>query len=773
MLPYPYTNCTGVTELTTTDIVKHTWTFTPHLVNQLRYGLTRFWAPIQNLTNGDSTFSAGALGIGNLPAGLASSTAPAVSFSGGVDGSSSFSAPTAYHEAVNTYTLADDVTWTKGHHNFTFGGDFQFLEFNQSVADSPSKPMGFTVKNTSTAGFDSKGNIISASGLSFASYLLGAVDSTSVYTQDFSTLGARYKAFSPYAQDDWKVTKNLTVNLGLRWDLYTPFREVNNRWSTFDPTLTNPATGTPGALKYIGYGAGACNCTTPVHTRYWNFGPRLGFAYQYTSHDVVRSSYSLMYTHNGGVGGSSGGNYNGTGQVGLTVSPAFADSVQGEQPAFYLNPALGNNSIPAYSTSPNPTSTANTGNYIGTNGAAVTASSVSYADPYLSGRPPYTESYNFGLQHSFTNNLTLSVDYVGNQSHFLNAGLRGIYNNELPAQYQVLTTLLKQLPGSVDKTTGKTYLAEAQAIMPGLALPYANYGGSSATIGQMLKPFPQYSGVSDTWGDTGNANYNALQLTLAQRDWHGFSATLNYTYAKTIDNLSIRSRYAIPGSVIDGGNGTAKPYRLDRTISSNSIPNNLRIYGRYNLPIGGKDQFGGRHFLVRAVAGGWSTSFIFTKSSGAPLTITGANCQTPDTCLPSMNPAFSGSVRVNGSYGKGITSATPKAVNYLDANAFISTPGNSGYNFGNAPRTAPYNLYNIGNYNLDLGLRRTFPLYDRFKLTFQADGFNMTNHVQFGGITTSLANCTTTTALPTCDFGTVTKQNNGSRDFQLAGKLNF
>ena len=450
VMPPPYTNGTIVSEPTTTEIVKHTYTLTPHLVNQFRYGYSRFAATIRNATDGNKTFGTSqSLGIGNIPAGLASTTFPGISFSGAADSPSSWSAPGGNHEASNTYTIADDVQWIHGHHSFTFGGDFQWLTYNQSASDSASNPLSLSFNSTSTASYNAKGVINSSNtGHSYASFLLGAVNSSSLYIQNFSTLGARYKAFSPFVQDDYKVTQKLTLNFGLRWDLYTPYREVQDRWSFFNPTLTNPATGTPGALSYVGSGTGDCNCSTPVNTWYKNIGPRIGGAWQVTSRDVIRGAFSIMYTHNGGVGGSSAGAYNGTGQIGLTVSPSFANSGQGGQPAFYLNPALGNAAFPSYSTTINKTATANAGNYTTTTGgatSAVTAGSVNYADPYLSGRPPYTESWNFGIQHLITQNLILTVDYAGSQSHFLVGQSRGFYQNQLAPQYQVLNSLLKQL----------------------------------------------------------------------------------------------------------------------------------------------------------------------------------------------------------------------------------------------------------------------------------------------------------------------------------------
>ena len=242
VLPEPYTNGTVVAEPTTTDIVKHTYAITPHLVNQFRYGFSRFAATIKNPTDGNTAFGTSAsLGIGNLPAGSASTTFPGVSFSGAADSPSGFSAPGSNHEASNTYTLANDVQWIKGRHSFTFGGDFQWLTYNQSTSDSASNPLSLAFNSTSTASYTSKGVINSSNtGHSYASFLIGAVNSSSLYVQNFSTLGARYKALSPFAQDDYKVTQKLTLNFGLRWDLYTPYREVKGPLVVLRPEPYEP-----------------------------------------------------------------------------------------------------------------------------------------------------------------------------------------------------------------------------------------------------------------------------------------------------------------------------------------------------------------------------------------------------------------------------------------------------------------------------------------------------------------------------------------------------
>lgn len=767
VLPVPYINGVDVAELTATGILQHTYVITPHLVNQLKYGYVRQWGPASNASLGIAKYEAGSgVGIGNLPPGQASDTFPGVDFSGGADVPTEWYGRDGYTQSVNTYTLMDNLQWNRGKHNFTFGADFQWLNENESDFDTQSEPLQFNESNTLTSGY-SDGNIESGTtGASYASFLIGAIGSTSLTVQPFSTLGARYKAFSPYFEDDYRVNSKLTLNLGLRWDFYPPYHEVQNRWSFMNPNLINPATDSPGIIEFAGNGPDSCDCKTPVHYYYGNAAPRIGFAYSIDNNTVVRGGFGINYSHGGGVGGRAGAN-DGTGQTGYVASTSFLSSGQGGIPAFYLNSNLGNTSFPAYALSPDFSPTVQTGNYINSAGSAVSPGSVSYADPYTSGRAPYAENWNIGVQRAFTNSLTLSVNYSASQSHFLTSSLtgRGYWTNQLDPKYLVLGPLLGKLPGSTDPKTGKTYLQEAQAIVPGMNIPYSNFGGSHATIEAMLQPFPQYSGITDTWGNISNANYNSLQLTLSQRPSHGLSYTVNYTYSKEIDDAgTFRSGYAIPASAIASGQAW-KIDRIERGLGVGEQPQLLNFFGVYDLPFG-QGHIGNNNTVVRWLAGGWALSWIAEYYSGTPLTITASGCTAvgQSQCMPNYNTGFSGPVRINGGWGHGVNHANAGSIHFVDPNAFSVPNSTTSYQVGDAARTAPYHLFGPGGYDVDAGLSRTFPITHGTSFVFKAEAFNVTNTVVFSGINTTVGSS---------NFGTVSSQSNTSRDWQFSGRVNF
>ncbi len=770
VLPLPYVNAFNVPETTTTGIVEDTYDLTPRLVNELKYAFVRFVGSPVNPTYGISEYEAGGtsgVGIGGLPPGQASETFPDVDFSGGVDTPLTWTSRNGYTQAQNTYDILEDVEWSHGRHNITFGGLYQWIDDNGSDFNTATPPLTLNESNDTTSGYTGGTLNTGKTGAPYASFLIGAVNSSGMTIQPFSTLGLRWKVLAPYAQDNFRVSSRLALNLGLRWDFFSPYTEVENRFSYMNPDLINPATGTPGIIQFAGNGVDSCDCSTPIHYYYGNAAPRVGFAYTLGNKTVVRGGFGINYSHQGGVGGRE--DITGaTGQTGFDASTTYANSNAGGTPAFYLNPNLGvlsNKSIPPYSTTSDISPTVNSGNYLDAQGNAVTASGVTYGDPRIGGRPPYSETWNFGVQRALTNQMTVTLDYAASESHFLpgNLSLRGYWKNQLDPKYLVLGGLLTKYPNSVDSSTGNTYLQEAQAILPGIQIPYADFGGPQATIEQMLLPFSQYGGITDAWGDVGNSNYNSLQLTIARRMTRGLTFNFNYTWSKEIDDTGdIRSGYAIPGSALATGQSWSQD-RIDR--AQEGSPQDWNFYGDYALPFG-KGELGRNSPAVRWLAGGWSLSWIANYSDGGPLEITASGCTAvgQGTCFPNYNPAFSGSIRENGHWGKGVTHANASSIQFLKASAFTVPNSPTQYQIGDVPREAPYGLFGPGGYNIDAGLSRTFPITERTEFDFNAEAFNVTNDVQFGGINTNMTSST---------FGAVSKQSNSARDWQFSGRVNF
>src|SRR5580698_7475022 len=183
----------------------------------------------------------------------------------------------------------------------TFGFTYEWQQTNVAAPPGPSGLVELPFNSNSTAQYTAGSNALSpSSGISFASYMLGAVGgSPSVALQTVSELGGRYRLAAPYFSDNWKVNNKLTLDIGLRWDYFSPYHEVQNRWSYFNPNLTNTATGTPGMLEFAGNHGGAgvsCNCRTPVHTYWKNWGPRVGIAFSPDEKTVFSVGAAEVYS---------------------------------------------------------------------------------------------------------------------------------------------------------------------------------------------------------------------------------------------------------------------------------------------------------------------------------------------------------------------------------------------------------------------------------------------------------------------------------------------
>jgi hypothetical protein len=139
---------------------------------------------------------------------------------------------------------------------------------------------------------------VSGTGLPYASFFVDQFNSSSFTDYAVQEYASRFRAVSPYVQDNWKVNSRLTLDLGLRWDYFPPVREVADNLSFFNPQITNPVSGQPGALQYAGTGTDTCNCDTPIDTYWKNIGPRIGVAFQSDSRTATEQrKYGLPQLH--------------------------------------------------------------------------------------------------------------------------------------------------------------------------------------------------------------------------------------------------------------------------------------------------------------------------------------------------------------------------------------------------------------------------------------------------------------------------------------------
>ena len=698
--------------------------------------------------------------------------------------------------------MLDNLQWNVGKHSITFGGQSAWLLYNvNNATKGGSTPITLAAAVTETAQLNNAFIASTGTGLAYASFLIGQIDKGSFTQYLQQEFGARFRAISPYVQDDYKLTNKLTVNVGLRYDFYPSVTEVHNAESFFSPTLANPITGLNGALQFTGNGAGTCNCSTPANNYYKNFGPRLGFAYAIDSKTVIRGAWGVMFSHGGAVGGLN----TSLGTLGFSAAPAFSSNGS----LVSTMPLTGaNGTIPAFT---GPTGVASgpgfgTGYTKVANFTGTPSSGMNYDDPYLGGRAPEFENWSFGIQQQLTNAMTLTATYVGSEGHFLQLDsfhARGLWANDLDPKYLGLAGHL-----SDTGTTGTTVTQDCATFS------LACTGLSNFTTGQplstLLKPFP-FQTVGDNFGYVGNSNYNALQAMLSMRAWHGLNTSVNYTWARAIDDGgTFRTGYAIPaGTVANHPTQTFKADRIERSVSTSNQPQHFVATGVWAWPFGktGLSQTAAE----RAILGGFKFSGVYQAYSGSPLAITSATCQTNpavSTCTATMNPAFTGAARQNGKWGKGVlngnynatsggqpTSAstfivpsvggadktthaivTPASGPFIspvapaaptNQQSLLSSGGPYDYTFGDAARTAPWNISGPGNYQLDLSLVRSFPLHitESTKLDFRAEWYNVTNHTLFGVASTAVGNA---------NFGQVTQSGSLNRkSAQFSARISF
>ena len=642
----------------------HDLVLSPTVINHVQLGFTRFWRTIDSASvNQDWPTKLGLTGVNTGP----NNYFPCIDLTSG--GYTRLGHPNCNGRALqtnNAFQAGESLSLVRGAHNLKFGFDFRFMETNGIDNFQSAGVFSFNALETGLPGTPRTGNVI-------ASFLLGAVDSGTYKISAYYPRN-RYKYFAAYAQDDWKLSRKLTVNYGLRWDLYFPRTEKLDNLSTFDPTVANPAAGGRlGALTFLGSGTGRNGRSSFADTYFKAFGPRLGLAYQVTSKTVLRAGYGIYYA----AGNANAGLRDSLSQTyGFSATPTFASTNQGASPGFYWDSGFPQNfPRPPFI---NP-SFANNQNI----------RTIYRSD----GPPPYFQNWSFTVQREILERVSLEVAYLGTKGTRLGNGL--VHLNELNPSLLSLGSLLTQPYNS----------AAAQAA--GITQPYPGFTGS---VAQALRPYPQYLDIWDRANPSGSSTYHSFQTQFTVRATRGFDLQFAYTHAKTLTDAD----------VLAGGGPTGQTSynrRLEKAIADTDVPNIVAFGYSYELPYKGRG-------IAGRVLGGWVLTGIHQYSTGVPIVLTVNNT------LPLFNQALrpdviAGVPRQLGGSG----SFDPATQLWINPAAF-SVPGP--LRFGTSARSYE-DLRLPNNYNENVGLLKRVRLLERASLTFRGEFFNVFNRVIFGG----------------------------------------
>lgn len=579
-----------------------------------------------------------------------------------------------------TSSFQDQVAWLKGRHSMKFG--FEFMRVNYRRIDCNTCVGQITTSNASTAN-----PTVANSGINYASFLLGLANAaTFSFGADINFI---FRYYAAYYQDDIKINRKLTLNVGLRYDLPFPRLEEHRQNSNFNPSIPNPgANGILGALEFAGTGPGRSGRDILQYVRKNGFGPRLGFAYQMTPKTVLRAGGSVTYDSirednnaDSGIQGF-GGSYSSPGSFlssGITTTfkdgfNLFSDSVNAARPV-HIDPTIGLNGSPSYKS-----------------GEA--------------GMPGYFYDYNVTLERSFSANTLLRTSFHANYGIKLQMSQN--LNNIDPKYWAIYGNLLSSPVSSV--------LTNPVAIAAGFKLPYASFP-TNLTLTQALRPFPQYSGVS---GNTlsGHSTYNALETSFEHRFSKGLYSSVSYTFSKFLN--------AVAGyNVYDN--------LTEKVINGADRPHILAVSYIYELPVGkGKPLLGHMHPVLNAIAGNWVVSGVQRYQSGNPIGIgCGQNLFGAGSARCSLVP---GQPLLNPSWDP-----TSKLSPYLNSKAFLQ-PANMVY--GNLSSTIAQ-LRQPTQLNEDLAIAKTFHFGgERKSLEFRGSAFNLANRHLLGSLTTGLTSAT-------------------------------
>lgn len=534
-------------------IANHAHVLGPRTLNEFRFGYTRRSVHRTAAALGSP---AAATAVSRLiPPGAAfPDVLPAIT----INGFQQLGSPpgTASRFRTDVTQLVETISLQRGSHAIKAGFDFRRERLDILQPPSPAGLYNFNTLFTNLPGAPGTGH-------SLASFLLGQVNTFAIDFQQ-RPLRPRASIQEYFLQDDWKASRRLTINAGLRYTLNFPSTEADNQGAVFNFQTQQ--------LDYLGRN-GFPRSARDLKKR--NFGPRLGFAYQPAPRSVVRSAYGLVWFQMAGISTSF-----------INPQFPFVQSV-GQRTLDNLNPAFLLSQGPGVSPiAPTPDAGLGQG--------------VFGVDRSLGSG--YAQHWNFALQRELGPNLAVEIAYTG--SKITHVGMPDVNINQLTVgQLSHGAALLESVPNPFF----------------GLIPRSSSLGDPAISRAQLLKPFPRFTAVDLYRNNAGDTNFHAFQAKVERRFSRGLSFLASYTRGKLIDEASSVFNASVQAGAIENSPvADAFNRKLERDVSNGDIPNVFSASWTYEFP------FAAAGAGIRRWLAGWQVSGIVSLQSGLPLTISQA-----------------------------------------------------------------------------------------------------------------------------------------------------
>jgi hypothetical protein len=719
--PSPFASTQNITNHGRNIVVSETHIFSSNNINQISGGFNRIFNHIKSF--GDGTCEAANLGIlgadlntkclNGVPGWSQSSsdcmscgmTATLMGNYWGL-GDRGF-AP--FQGGTNVFSISDSFDMIRGKHNIRIGGS---IRANQMNVETNAFQDGFFIN-------------FGLSNDASADVLLGQMGGI-LHDQTFfgATTGRRWKLFRPYIQDDWRVTPNLTLNLGVAWALVTPITEAQGRQSNYDVASGKMFVDGPASIAGCDFcvrSSGAAGVKMDRRA----LEPRIGIAWKPfgLQNTAVRAGYAIFHdsSWNQGAQGlwenppyfSESANF-----AGSTI-PLVCPFGNASAPT-PVNCGLENIFLPVDTTAPNPAS------YFG-----------NVQSQNLNFKQGMVQQYNLNIEHQLPGNLVLTAGYAGSHStHILVDGLNLKLNSP---------TACGTVPGY---TLGCGYVTPGQNV-------------------------PNFFNILNN-NDAGRARYDSLQIKAETKSSrHGLYALLGYTWSRTFDSGLPDGLGTFPGAIYWPLPGTQKADWALSALNSNS---QFTASVLYDLPFGRAKHFGSNwNGVANAIFGNWSVNVIERAISGFPLFVIDSNNQSGVPFFWNGGAGFNRPVQVgdpNKGGDMGGQTGCPTKVhtleNWFNPCAFAEAPTGQ---LGTASRTPVSGPRFV---NTDFSAIKNFmlPFREGMSLQFRAEFFNLLNHPQFW-LTGDTSQGSMQNINAPSSFGLVNSTVNNPRVVQFALKLKF